>query len=77
MIYGSEISYTHIKGQRNQYDVYYHGDQIGVIRHTPGTCGTWTFTSSRENCQTYGSTRLQAVEFYIEQFMEGEKAEGA
>lgn len=74
MIYGSEIKYSHIKGQLNQYEVYYHGNLIGEIRHTPGTCGTWTFTSSKEDAQTFGSTRLQAVGFYVEQFMEGERA---
>ena len=73
MIFGSEISYSHVKGKWNQYEVYYHGDLIGEVRHTPGTCGTWTFTSSQGDAQTYGSTRLQAVGFYVEQFMEGEK----
>ena len=73
MIFGSDLKYRHIKNQLNQYKVYYHGDLIGEVRYTPGSCGTWTFTSSRDEAQTFGSTRLQAAGFYIEQFLKGER----
>ena len=72
MIFGEEIHYSHT-GQLNQYKVYYCGDQIGEIRHTPGTAGTWTFTDNSGKVNTFGSTRLQTVGFYIQEFMKGER----
>ena len=75
MIFGEEIHYSHT-GQLNQYKVYYRGDQIGEIRHTPGTAGTWTFTDNSGKVNTFGSTRLQAIGFYIQEFMKGEREHG-
>lgn len=68
MIWGSEVKYKHTV-IRNQYNVYFNGALIGVVRWTPGSAGTWTFTNIQGKTETFGSTRLQAVGFYIEQFM--------
>ena len=74
MIYGTEVKYTHLK-ERNAYNAFYHGALIGVVRYTPDSAGTWTFRSIREKAETFGSTRLQAVGFYVEQFMKRGGAE--
>lgn len=68
MIDRTEVKYTHT-GQRNTYNAFYNGTLIGVVRYTPDSSGTWTFTSIREKVETFGSTRFQAVGFYIEKFM--------
>lgn len=75
MIYDYEVRYTHLQ-EPNSYNAYYHGALIGAVVYTPKGSGTWTFTSSKEEAQTFGSTRLQAVGFYVEQFMEGEREYG-
>ena len=68
MIYSEELHYSHT-GQLNKYKVYYHDQEIGTIQHTPNTAGTWTFTDNTGKVNTFGSTRLQAVGFYIQTFM--------
>lgn len=68
MIWGSEVKYKQTV-IRNQYSVYFNGALIGVVRWTPGSAGTWTFTNIQGKAETFGSTRLQAVGFYVEQFM--------
>mgnify|MGYP003305384314 CR=1 FL=1 len=76
MIHGTEIKYTHTD-TLHTYNVCYHGALIGVVRWTPNGSGTWTFTSSQDKAETFGSTRLQAVGFYVEQFMKrGEEDNG-
>ena len=70
MIYSTEVKYKHLETP-NHYEVYYHGGLIGTVRYTPQASGTWTFAT--DSAQTFGSTRLQAVGIYIEQFLkEGE-----
>lgn len=66
MIYNYEVKYSHLSTP-NHYNAYYHGELIGTVRYTPEAAGTWTFETDR--IQTFGSTRLQAVGFYVEQFM--------
>lgn len=68
MTWAYEVKYKHT-GIRNQYKVYDNGALIGDIRWTPIGVGTWTFTSVKGDAETYGSTRLQAVGYYVEQFM--------
>ena len=65
MICSTEVNYTHQKDQNN-YNVYYHGGLIGTVRYTPAAAGTWTFTSSEGDAEAFGSTRLQAVGYYLE-----------
>lgn len=71
MINSTEIKYQHT-GEPNTYTVQYMGNLIGVVAYTPDGNGTWTFTNSQKNTATFGSTRLQAVGFYVEQFERGE-----
>ena len=66
-----DIKYSKVKS--NVFDVRYRGYLIGTVRYTPRASGTWTFTSSREKAETFGSTKAQAVRVYVEKFMEGER----
>ena len=76
MIYSTEVKYTHTDTQHT-YNVFYNGDQIGVVSWTPTGSGSWTFTSNQDKSITFGSTRLQAVGHYIEKFMKrGEGSNG-
>lgn len=75
MTYGYEVKYSHLQ-KPNCYNAYYNGALIGAVVYTPEGAGTWTFTSNNDEVQTFGSTRLQAVGFYVEQFMEGEREHG-
>lgn len=68
MIFGTEIKYTHTT-QPNVYNTFYQGTLIGIVSWTPAGPGTWTFRSIKEKAETFGSTRLQAVGYYVEQFM--------
>lgn len=67
MIWSTDVSYTHQK-DRNHYNAFYHGDQIGTVRYTPESAGTWTFTSSQGETETFGSTRFEAVKRFLEHF---------
>ena len=67
MICSTEVNYTHQKEQNN-YNVYYHGGLIGTVRYTPAAAGTWTFTDTECETQTFGSTRFQAVKIFLERF---------
>ena len=67
MINSTEVTYKHT-GEPNEYTVRYRGDLIGIVRWTPDGAGSWTFINTQKNIATFGSTRLQAVGFYIEQF---------
>lgn len=71
MIFETDVKYSKVK--LNLFDVRYRGYLIGTVKHTPKGPGTWTFKSTREKVETYGSTKAQAVRFYIEKFMEGER----
>ena len=68
MITSTEIKYRHA-GEPNVYNVLHLGSLIGTVAYTPDGNGTWTFTNIQKNTATFGSTRLQAVGFYVEQFM--------
>ena len=67
MISGTEVRFKHLK-ERNSYNTYYQEELIGTVRHTPNSVGTWTFTSSQGKAETFGSTRLQAVGYFLEHF---------
>ncbi len=69
VINSSQIHYAHIKGQRNTYKVLFELHEIGTVRYTPELAKPWTFISQDGRAETYGSTRLQAVGYYVEDFM--------
>ena len=72
MIFDTDIKYSKVK--LNVFDVRYRGYLIGTVRYTPRSAGSWTFKSTREKAETYGSTKAQAVRIYVEKFMEGERS---
>lgn len=53
---------------KDTYKVYYDNRNIGSVRYTPEGPGIWTFEG--EHGASFGSCRLMAVSYYVENFME-------